>query len=300
LLSHNFFVKKDYASVLDSTTMPEVTEKLTNLDFSFLYLRGLAFERTQQKPKAYQVWKNLANKAQNHSMRMQSQIALAIHLSENNKLLEAFSENSLITYESIRKDVIANSADAKVLEYIVKSNHIQPDEKQAAFLVLISKNLRHQQYAEALRLITLYPDIYPHFGRGDSSEISLIEALKQYVDHPEDAMALVNLASQYKDYGANYYYNDRAPEGHVGSYVAKWEGEPKSSLSLFQKVMQDASASYDAKAKAISGAINCFRPTGRNHCDMQDITSAERKSWFTTLKKKYGKSSWAQEQKLYW
>jgi hypothetical protein len=307
LLSHQFFVQRNHTAVLEATANIAVTDKLTNVDFSSLYLRGLALERTQQKDKAYALWKALASNSKNAGARIQSQIAFIIHLAENDKLIEAFAENSLITYAPIRKPAITYSANAQVLEYIMQAKHTSTEEKREALFQLVRKNLLHQQYNEALRIIKLYPlenyalgDTYNQDHTLHASATKLADNLQQYLDNPKDLMALVNLAGRYQ----NHHITDRtqaslAP-GRVGSFTAKWAGEIKSPLQVFQQVIADKNASAEVKAKALSGAINCFRRIGANRCDAQDIPIAQRKAWFRTLKKTYGNSEWAEAQEIYW
>lgn len=307
LLSHQFFVLRNYPAVVEATANLEITDKLSNLDFSAAYLRGLALEKTQQKEKAYAHWKTLAEKAKSDGARIQSQIAFAIHLAENDRLKDVFAENSLITFAPIRKPAIIYSANAQVLEFIMQVKHTSADEKRAALMQLARKNLQHQQYAEALRLIKLYPlenynlgDIYSQDHAQNPSAAKLLDNLQQYLDNPKDLMALVNLAGRYQ----NYHLTDLTPAklapGQVGGVTAKWAGEIKSTLQVFQQIIDDNSTPAEVKAKALSGAINCFRRTGANRCDAQDIPASQRKAWFTTLKKTYGKSQWAEAQSVYW
>lgn len=307
LLSHQFFVQRNYTAVLQTTADMQVTEKLSNVDFSYMYLRGLALEKTQQKDKAYTVWQALASKTHTNSMRTQSQIALIINLAENDKLREAFTENSLITFAPIRKPAIIYSANAQVLEYIMQGKHTSTEEKHAALFQLVRKNLQYQQYSEALRIIKLYPlknynlsEIYLEDHAQNPSKTPLINDLQQYVDDPKNTLALVNLAGRYETFHLTDMNFGEPKDGQVGNYKAKWAGEFKSPLKIFQQVMQDSTTSEEARAKAISGAINCFRRIGANRCDSQDIPLTQRKIWFATLKKTYGKTTWAQAQKLYW
>lgn len=307
LLSHLFFVEKNYTAVIESTKNNEITQNLSNVDFSILYLRGLALEKLKQNAKAYALWKGLASTVKKESARIQSQIALIIHLAENEQLQEAFNEYSLITYSPIRKPAIVYSADAQVLEYIVQAQHTTTEEKRAALSQLIRKNLLHQQYAEAYRIIKRFPP--ENFGLGErykydhfekSSPVQLSENLQLHLKNPNDFIQQVNLAIRYINDHMGDSMQEQLASGQVGGFEAKWAGEKKSPLQIFQQVINEPNASEDAKSKALSGAINCFRRVGYNRCDTQKIPLAQRKAWFETLKKTYRKSEWATAQKLYW
>jgi hypothetical protein len=47
-------------------------------------------------------------------------------------------------------------------------------------------------------------------------------------------------------------------------------------------------------------AVQCYAPSGNNHCGGKDVPKAQRKAWYQTLKTTFSGSVWAQRLKYYW
>jgi hypothetical protein len=94
-------------------------------------------------------------------------------------------------------------------------------------------------------------------------------------------------------------------DGSPGEYAlsgskTQFPGERFDPLHGYQQVIANEKAPADDRAYALYRAINCYATSGYNHCNGDDIDKAVRKQWFSTLKRQYANSTWAQSLKYYW
>lgn len=91
----------------------------------------------------------------------------------------------------------------------------------------------------------------------------------------------------------------------LGDVPNRFGAKPLNRLDIYQAVF----AGYqpdELSAYALHRAIGCFASSGNNQCSNgsevtpDEIPLATRKGWYNQLKAKYGKTTWAKNQKYYW
>ncbi len=75
---------------------------------------------------------------------------------------------------------------------------------------------------------------------------------------------------------------------------------PSRGSEIYKAIIADPKAPAPDKAYALFRAINCYATSGNNSCGGTEVVIAQRKAWFTRLKKEYPTSRWAQELRYYW
>lgn len=307
-----YFVDKNYDAVVQATESLTPTTNLSNLDFSFFTLRGLALERKQDWKKALALWKALHAATQKPAQLAQLELAIAQNLERGGQLDEVFSANTLIKTAKLRQQLIEHSAPASLLEEIIKADHTSSKDKAYALVSLVHKLLIFGRYADLARILKSYPpeqytdvrNLHAFAGQGQSvpdficpAVINTVDTLVNHAENAESLLCLGELMRQdydtYKEFPSVYKHQ-------LGGIEASFNGNLLTPMDIYLKVMADTKASAESVAYALHRAINCYAPSAYNHCGSQDIDIGTRKKWFQTLKSRYKSTTWAQSQKYYW
>jgi hypothetical protein len=99
--------------------------------------------------------------------------------------------------------------------------------------------------------------------------------------------------------GDGFVLDTAAKNGRSDS-LSLFPGEPYSRQAVYRSVIADPNAPPEDKAYALYRAVYCYARSGYNSCGGEYVELAERKAWFTQLKKQYPKSVWAKRLKYYW
>lgn len=323
LAAHAFFVRGDDPAVLQLLPA-SAAAPAGYLDFSRAMLRGLALQRSGQLEVARTHWQRLIAEVQQPLQREQAELALALNLQAAGQIDAAFSADSLIRSQPIRDRLLTRLAGAPLLREQVKAD--QPAEAQLALFMLLFRQLMHgdyQGFLDDLPRLQQMPAstglqqrlgnhgygvadtglaLFRWAGNQDGFACPpLADTVGRLAANPQDGEGLLCLGEFSRlngldDFGLMY----RLPAGELGSGQTQFRGQPLRRMDAYLQVIDSAQASREQRAYALYRAIRCYAPSGYNHCGQQDIAQSQRKQWFTTLKRQYADSPWAQKLRYYW
>jgi|WetSurMetagenome_2_1015567.scaffolds.fasta_scaffold00091_16 hypothetical protein len=331
LAAHLFYVQKDALNTLKTLT-DTIPENMTYLDFSRLALRGLALEAKKDYPGARKLWLTLLHISRQPLQSETLQLALALNYEYSNNLELVFERNSPITEPIIRSILLRSSASANLLRRIIKSKSSSARERDIALYTLLYKDLLQGHYHDYIRDYKLLPGDADKYKASPVMDYSAKPQLARFTwsgknsddgySCPSTLAIAGKLANNLKDpYGliclgdfvhSNGLDSDAVLSGYspsrssdakgavLGSAPSHFPGEIFSRGEGYKIVIADANVKPDLKAYALYRSIQCYAPTGYNHCGGKDVDKTVRKSWFQTLKKRYAHTLWAQSLKYYW
>lgn len=85
----------------------------------------------------------------------------------------------------------------------------------------------------------------------------------------------------------------------MGGTPSLLPGKPYARAATYLAIITDAGVPAADRAFALFRAVNCYAPTGVNQCGAPTAPLAQRKAWFSRLKRGYPSSRWAKEL-IYW
>jgi hypothetical protein len=290
--------------------LPETTDDsvLDHLHFSQQIVRGLALEEDGQWPAAQAHWLKLFKLTEQPIQLQQLQLALALNYEHSNQVEKIFAADSLVTNSNWRAQVLGRVASPELLRQLAKDGKVATEESTTALSVLLYKDLLQGHYQAFSDDLALVPEPAP-------------EALKQFVvaqgtnddgyacptpketaavleKQPANANALNCLGEFTRTHSLVY---DGSPgEFALSGSKTQFPGERFDPLHGYQQIIANDQAPADDRAYALYRAINCYATSGYNHCNGDDIDKSVRKQWFSTLKRQYANSTWAQSLKYYW
>jgi hypothetical protein len=331
MLAYRFYVDKDFAQVIQLTETTSSQAAPSNVAFSSLVLRGLAFGAQGQWDKAEALWSSLLTRLQNPGQKAQAQWLLALTWQQQERLDKLYQADLPIDKPSIHDFFIASASPA-LLEVALGNQKLQPSTRTRAFNTLMEKQLTHRQYAEFLRIAKQYPAT--QFESSEDLHMQDFDAKPENEGYPcphlqaivggllknpksapllncyGDALAqrLGGPSTQWPDvddngltsYNLAFYYPNGQEGLKAGTETDKFGGKQYTSLDLYIEAINLPNAQGEAKAYALHKALNCFIHTGMNRCGTQDIPLERRAEWFHRLKTDHKNSPWAQAQKYYW
>lgn len=331
LAAHRFYVQKDAAGALKS--LPDtIPAQMTYLDLSRLILRGLALEATKDHPGARKLWLSLLPAAKQPLQSETLQLALALNYEQSSELEPVFAPKSPVTEPVIRSILMRSGASADLLRQIIKSRHIADQEHDIAIYTLLYKDLLQGHYQDYIKDYRLLPgDAAKHtfsrsMGYGGTPSLALfawsgkksknsygcpstLDIAKALAKNPNDPQGLICLGDfvATNDLESGFPLSSYAaprPSGTsgtvLGSAPSRFSGKTFSRGEGYLNVIDNPTAAPDLKAYALFRAINCYATTGYNHCGGKAVEQSVRKSWFQTLKTRYGNTLWAKSLKYYW
>jgi hypothetical protein len=331
LAAHLFYAQKDAVNTL-KTLSDTIPENMTYLDFSRLVLRGLALEAKKDYPGARKLWLTLLQISRQPLQSETLQLALALNYEYSNELDLVFGQKTPITEPIIRIILIRNDASASLLRRIIKSKSASSQERDIALYTLLYKDLLQGHYSDYIKDYKLLPgdaDKYkpsPDMDYGSKPQLarftwsgkksddsyscpSTLEIARKLAKNPKDPYGLVCLGDFVNsngldsDYVLSAYSADRSSGANgavLGSAPSHFPGEIFSRGEGYKIVIANSNVKPDLIAYALYRSIQCYAPTGYNHCGGEDVEKAVRKSWFQTLKKRYAHTLWAQSLRYYW
>ena len=96
------------------------------------------------------------------------------------------------------------------------------------------------------------------------------------------------------------YLDAKLPADELGGAPSQFPGGPYSRLESYKAMLADAKTPGPVRAYVLYRAVQCYAPSGYDHCGGKDVPKTQRKAWFTTLKADYPASTWAKSLKYYW
>jgi hypothetical protein len=323
LAAHHFYVEKDPTAAL--TAPAEGADPAGSyLAFSRQVLRGLALEQTHDKT-ARALWMQLYGAARQPFQRGAAELALAMNHERGGDLGPAFAPDSVIRNADIREILLRHDAGPDLLRERARAADAPDHERRVALYVLLYKEMTHGRYPAFLQDMALTPPaapkkpdgaetapndpdmtIFAWSGDGPNGEQGypcpglhdLAKALGKSARDPHGLMCLGEFIRENELDGSEI--NARRPADELGGAPSQFPGADPSRLDIYEQVIADAKAPAADRAYALYRAINCYGPSGYNHCDGAGVEISQRKQWFTTLKTTYAHSTWAGALKYYW
>jgi hypothetical protein len=90
------------------------------------------------------------------------------------------------------------------------------------------------------------------------------------------------------------------PKDQLGGAPSLFQGQPYARAATYAAIIADTDAPAADRAFALFRAVNCYAPTGVNECGGPTAPLAQRKAWFSRLKRDYPSSRWAKELSFWW
>lgn len=319
LAVHAFYIDHDNAAVLK--LLPDATKRRDgdNLWFSRQLLRGFALEAAGDR-NARGFWIELHPGARNSLERSAIDLALAMHDERHGRVQDVFAAASPVKSPVIRETLLTKVAYAALLRQQSRDPAVPEREREMALLTLLYKDVTRGDYSGFLTDIASVPsdasvggsvipggDGYPPLGVFTQTKMpsdigcpalrTTVETLARHSNSPRARLCLAEFLR------ANPYFGSldvQLPKDQLGGTASLFPGTPTTRAAIYQAVIADARAPAADKAYALFRAINCYAPSGANECGDAAVPLAQRKAWYTRLKKDYPSSPWAKELRYWW
>lgn len=313
-----FYLKHDYAAVLNAAASADKDAVNDTLLFSQQVLRGLSMQELARWPDAEAYWRHLLTVDHSRIQQDYLQYQLANSLAQQGKVGDIFAANSPVVNLTYRSNALKMLASQDLLRKQVETGQ-SPEEQIIALHTLLAKELLNADYQGYLQ-DKPRTELFKQPVRDDMQDVMLSDfnwdgrnAQEGYVCHSLDDI-VTTLAQRPKDARAlnclgEYFRvsNLVIPNGYDDGITAdltkaksQYDDRSVSRLMHYQQVIAMPDAPPEDKSYALYRAVMCYAPTGENDCDRQDIDKNTRKAWFLQLKNDYPGSEWASRLRFYW
>lgn len=318
-------LKLDYAQ----EKFPQVVQAIKPADalpannillFSEQSLYGEALMAQKQWPQARAHWLHLLKLTTDVEQQqyLQAKVAATDALSGNADAI--FAADSAVKNLRYRSLVLKTLATPERLREQV-ANGPNNEERTIALHTLLIKDLIGGEYKSWLEdkklsshiaqpvIDKAFDDVSLNVFGWDGSQAdgeyqcaSLEKTVGVLAQRPQDAHALNCLGEFFRTTSASVStWKESEGNGMLDSAVEKALESGKSDRQrYYQQVIADKKAEPEDKSFALYRAVMCYSPSGYNDCGGEEVDKAQRKAWFTQLKKQYPGSVWAQQLKYYW
>ena len=86
----------------------------------------------------------------------------------------------------------------------------------------------------------------------------------------------------------------------LGGAPSQFPGGGYSRQASYIALLAEPRLAPAVRAHVLYRAVQCYAPSGENHCTGKAVPLTQRKAWFHALKTDYPASHWAQELKYFW
>lgn len=329
---HAYHVQQQPAQVLKLLPVSEPRKDMGYVDFSGQLLRLMAMDDLGQPGVRESLLKLLPLATRNYQ-RQTLELALAIHDERHQALDKVFASDSPVRDPAIRRILLENVAGPELLQQQAANAKVPAAERNVALFVLLYRDLIGARYAEFNQWLPrvptdakpqtdsyqlLYPTpslgVFRWAGNDKGYACPALSATTATLARtPDDARASLCVGEFLRLNGFDHIPlaapNKQEREWRkslstsrqqLGTTPLLFPGNQHDRQSIYRRVMADAAASSDDRAYALVRAIRCYAPSGNNDCGGDDVPTAERKRWFTTLKTTYKASRWASSVEHYW
>jgi hypothetical protein len=323
LAAHRFYVEKDPAGAL--ALLPAQGDGAGYLGFSRQMLRGMALEALKDKG-ARAHWTALHARAQQPYQPGAVELGLALDHERAGDLDPVFAPGSIVRNSDIRAILLQHTAGPALLRGQAQAGGAPADERRLALYVLLYKELtrgRYQPFLQDVALLgklpappkdadgnaipqTYDPATFAWNGGGSDAEAGyrcpsvreVAQILSQRAADPHGRLCLGEFVRENSLDGSEL--NQAPKPDQLGGAPTQFPGAPVARLEIYKAVIADPKAPVADRTYALYRAVQCYAPSGNNHCDGEDVPQAQRKKWFQTLKSTYASSPWAAALKYYW
>ena len=296
---------------------------MTYLAFSRQVLRGLALEQTGDHAGAHALWLGLMPLARPPLQHATLELGLAMNDERGGALGQVFAAGSPITDPDLREILLQNTAGAALLRQQAKSTSAPEQERRVALHTLLYKEMTRGRYRDLVGDLELLPpapppppasatyqpppnpDFSPFRWQGHSEAGYDCPPVRQIAaDLARDPHAPANLVCLDEIVRIGNLDGDELdkppPADELGGAPSLFPGGPYSRLESYKALLANPKTPATIRAYVLYRAVECYAPSGYDHCGGVDVPTAQRKAWFTTLKADYAGSVWAQRLKYYW
>lgn len=311
--AHAFYMQKDMSLAL-SHLSGDIPERMTYLDFSRLFLRGLALEKSKDYDGARSLWLKLSTAARQPLQSEAVQLALSQNYERSRELMDkAFAPDSPITDLTIRVRLLRDVASPALLRRVINEKSTSTRESEFALYILLHKDLLRGHYKEYIRDYRLLPNdvviynrskpgyyYYPNLSlfrwSGNKTDyrkerITTLDIAARLANNPLDPIGLISLAD---------FTDEIFCDTILSAKTTQFPGNEFSKYEAYKIIIADKTAPPEIKAYALYRAIYCYARSGYNHCGGTDEPESVRRDWFRLLQSKYKDSIWAKKLKYFW
>ncbi len=308
--THAFYVAKDYKRVLALVPDAARSPKHSNLDFSRQVLRGMALAALEDRNEAG-FWQELIGGTSSAWQRTTVELGLALNWERAGKLDAVFAAGSPIRDSAVRRILLTWSAAPPLLRKVVLDRANPVEERDAALNTLLSNQLIRGEFAgftADTRLPLVKPDgaaaIFTKGKVGDGYPCAPIAVTAAALAKaPQDVPGRLCLGDFFRLHGLDYMagqYDLPPKRDELGGAVRGFPTPRLNRSAFYTSIIASPGAGGNDKAYALYRAVMCYSPSAINDCGGADVPVAQRKAWFTQLKRDYPASSWAKKLRLYW
>jgi hypothetical protein len=326
LAAHAFYVAKNPDAVL--RLIPANAGGAGYLGHSQQALRALALD-AKGDPGARAALAAAVAAGKQPFQRATMELALAMHEERNAGLDRVFAAGSPVQDPEVREILLRYSAGPKLLRAQAGAKDAVKQEREVALYTLLYKDITRGAYKDFLKdqalipagarpkpeddyTAPLYTNIaifkWPGVKEGFACP-SLTTLATALAGAPKDAPSLLCVAEFARlngmDVGGGWpsipHSLDTLPDkDELGGTPSLFPGKPFSRLEIYKSVIADPAAAPASKAYALYRAVYCYGPSGYNSCGGVEVPIAQRKAWFSQLKRSYPTSPWATKLQYYW
>jgi len=324
LAAHAFYDEGQPADALARLPATPATGPMTYLAFSRQVLRGLALEATGDHAGARAHWLGLMGAARPPYQHATLELALAMNYERGGALAQVFAAGSPIQDADLRDILLKNAAGPALLRQRAKAADAGDHERRVALDALLYKELTRGRYAAFVSDVALAPTdppipagapdqrrpdpdfaLYHAPGAGRAGEGLACPAIREtaaaLARNPQDAPALMCLTEFVRLNGLDDAALDVSPAaGDLGGAPSQFTGAGYSRQTAYIGLLANPKLAPAVRAYGLYRAVECYAPSGNNHCTGAAVPLAQRKAWFHALKTDYPASPWAQKLKYFW
>ena len=321
LAAHAFYDEANPAAALALLPAKAPTGPMSYLEFSRQMLRAMALEEAGDHAGARARWLGLMPQARPPFQHAALELGLAMNEERSGALAEVFAPGSPITDSDIREILLHNNAGAALLRQQARSTTAPDYERRVALYTLLYKEATRGQYQALVRDLTLVPppplntgddtqpapnpDFSPFRWDGHAADGYVCPPLAVFAAtlarNPKDPQGLVCLDEVIRIGGLDGDALDTPPpKDELGGAPSLFPGGSYSRLESYKALLADRKTPGEVRAYVLYRAVECYAPSGYDHCGGKDVPQSQRKAWFQALKSDYPGSAWAQRLKYYW
>jgi hypothetical protein len=326
--THAFYVAKDPQAVLALIPAQDDMAGQGTLSFTLGMLRGMALDAVND-PQAMAYWQQMLGRASQPGQRPLVELAIGLQAQKalatggdaaKRDFYALFAPGGALTTPGLRSRLLVTLADAPLLRRQATDSHASQSEREKALFTLLYKDLTWGDAKSFGADYALIPSDLSHDWAGnllngraalglftqprenpDFTCPSVKETAARLAANPKDANAQLCVADLVRLADLDDFVLDHPPPaGVLGGGTSLHAGQPYNRMTTYRRIIDDAKAPANARAYALFRAVRCYAPSSYNHCGGQEAPLAERKAWFTELKRRYPSSRWAKGLKYYW
>jgi len=333
LAARAFYVENKPGEVLRMIPDAARQGSFSYVQFSRQALRGMALEAVKDA-NALGFWMQMLPGAKAANERTLLELAIAYHEERAGEVRKVFAATSPVHYPYLREVLLANVADADLLRTQATNGNAPQRERELALFTLLYKEAAHREAANFLKDVALVPANAPATGfyvldssanipnaAGEGQPVSPIplgiflkdkmdssfgcpglrgseQQLAQDADNPTARLCVAEFMRLNE--GAMFAAEVTTPDDELGGTPSLFPGGKFVRMDTYIAVLANPKSSKNDKAFALYRAVNCYGPAGNNACGGKDVPPEQRKAWFTTLKRDYAGTRWANAQKYFW